>query len=81
MINNKECSLTQLGSNYVVAMLYIALGTCGGLCSHVYVVAILAQVEPTTCGQQMRIGRLAEFFGPPATHDRKIKEKRNKTDE
>ena len=31
------------------------------LCSHVYVVAILAQVEPTTCGQQMRIGGLADF--------------------
>ena len=26
---------------------------------------ILAQVEPTACGQQMRIGGLAEFFGPP----------------
>jgi hypothetical protein len=45
----------------VVAMMWFVLGTCGGVCSHVYVVAILAQVEPTTCGQQMRIGGLADF--------------------
>ena len=61
MINNKECSLTRLGSIHVVAMMCVVLGTCGGVCSHVYVVAILAQVEPTTCGQQMRIGGLADF--------------------
>ena len=29
--------------------------------SHVCVVAILAQVEPAICGQQMRIGGLADF--------------------
>ena len=61
MINNKECSLTQLGSSHVVAMLSVVLGTCGGLCSHIYAVAILVQVEPTTCVQQMRIGGLADF--------------------
>ena len=59
MIYNKECSSTQLGS-YVVAMI------CVFMCmlvvnSHVCVVAMLAQVEPTTCGQQMRIGGLADF--------------------
>ena len=65
MINNKECSLTQLGSIHVVAMMWFVLGTCGGVRSHVYVVAILAQVEPTTCGQQMRIGGLADFSAHP----------------
>ena len=53
----------------------VVLGTCGGVCSHVYVVAILDQVEPTTCGQQMRIGGLAVFSAhpPPMTEKRKRK--------
>ena len=50
------------------------------LCSHVYVVAILAQVEPTTCGQQMGIGGLADFSAHPPPMTEK-KRKRNKNDE
>ena len=60
MICNKACSSTQLGSIYVVAMI------CVFMCmlvvdSHVCVDAIMAQVEPAICGQQMRICGLADF--------------------
>ena len=34
MINNKECSLTQLGSIHVVAMMCVVVGTCGGWFSY-----------------------------------------------
>ena len=42
--------------------------------SHVCVVAILAQVEPAICGQQMRIGGLADFSAhpPPMTEKEKM---------
>ena len=57
----------------MVAMMWFVLGTCGGVCSHVYVVAIVAQVEPTTCGQQMGIGGLADFSAhpPPMTEKKR----------
>ena len=73
MIYNKECSSTQLGSIHVVAMI------CVVICmlvvnSHVCVVTILAQVELAICGQQMRIGGLADLSAhpPPMTEKEKM---------